>query len=258
MNEFGDIAIDSKIVEGKNVRLAELDGGCVCYSLIGEFEVAVAEVIEGVDPDLIVVETTGVAEPAALVFNIQESLPQVRLDGVVAVEDADAMARFPQLEHTGRLQIEAADIILLNKIDLVSSEELAHAIETQSALNPEAALVPTRRCQVDPMLLFGTDRAREVGPPRQNHMPEFESFDYRTERSLDRSRFERLIDHLSPSVYRVKGFVRFPAGSFLFNYVGGRWELEPFPEDKTALVFIGEGIVREKPEVIENLKRCEL
>src|SRR5438552_18420753 len=80
MNEFGEIAIESKVVEGKNVRIAELGGGCVCCSLLGEFAAAVNEIIHRVEPDIIVVETTGIAEPEALVFNIQEALPQCRLD----------------------------------------------------------------------------------------------------------------------------------------------------------------------------------
>ncbi len=124
MNEFGEIAIDAKIVQGKNVQMADLGGGCVCCSLLGEFEAAVNEIIDTVNPDLIVVETTGVAEPDALVFDIQESLTKVRLDGVVTVIDADAMVKYPSLGHTTRLQIEAADIILLNKVDLVSESDL--------------------------------------------------------------------------------------------------------------------------------------
>ena len=121
INEFGEIAIDAKVIEGKNVRMAELEGGCVCCSLLGEFEAAVEEVIDQVDPEVIVVETTGVAEPDALVFNIQESLPRVRLDGVVTVVDADALVRFPSIGHTMRMQIEAADLMILNKTDLASA-----------------------------------------------------------------------------------------------------------------------------------------
>ena len=100
MNEFGEIAIDSKIVEGKSVRLAELAGGCVCCSLVGEFEAAVHEIIDTVAPDHIVLETTGVAEPGALVCDIRENLPAVRLDGVVSVIDADGLLHFPALGHT--------------------------------------------------------------------------------------------------------------------------------------------------------------
>src|SRR5437899_7907439 len=73
MNEFGEIAIDSKIIEGKNVRIAELAGGCVCCSLAGEFEAAVDEIIDRVDPEHIVLETTGVAEPGALTLDIEEN-----------------------------------------------------------------------------------------------------------------------------------------------------------------------------------------
>jgi len=123
MNEFGEIAIDTKVIEGKNVRIAELGGGCVCCSLLGEFEAAVNEIIEKIAPERIVVETTGLAEPEALVFNIQEALPQCRLDGVVSVIDADMLIRFPELGHTTRLQIEGADILLLNKIDLIEPED---------------------------------------------------------------------------------------------------------------------------------------
>ncbi len=96
MNEFGEIAIDTKVIEGKNVRIAELGGGCVCCSLLGEFEAAVNEIIEKVAPEMIIVETTGLAEPEALVFNIQEALPQCCLDGVISVIDADMLVRFPK------------------------------------------------------------------------------------------------------------------------------------------------------------------
>src|SRR5436305_13235301 len=100
MNEFGEIAIDTKVIEGKNVRLAELGGGCVCCSLLGEFEAAVNEIIQLAAPDIIVVETTGLAEPEALVFNIQEALPQCGLVGVISVIDADMLVRFQEICHT--------------------------------------------------------------------------------------------------------------------------------------------------------------
>src|SRR5919108_1523699 len=149
MNEFGDIAIDSKVIEGKNIRMAELGGGCVCCSLLGEFEAAVREIIDTVAPDLIVVETTGVAEPDAIILDIQDNLTTVRLDGIITVADADALVRFPQLGHTTRMQIEAADLILLNKVDLVSAAELEQAKAALSRLNPMAPILYTQHCQVD-------------------------------------------------------------------------------------------------------------
>jgi G3E family GTPase len=256
MNEFGEIAIDSKIIEGKNIRIAELANGCVCCSLQGEFEAAVNEVIENVDPEMIVVETTGVAEPDALIFDIQESLPQVRLDGVIALADADAMIRFPQLGHTTRMQLEDADAILLNKTDLVSQEAMNQVKGTIHGVNDMAPIFLTRYAQIDPDMLFGIAREREIRPPQHLHQTEFESFSYRADQTFRQKCFEEFADRLSRKVYRAKGFVRFSDGTYLFNYVAGRWELEPFAEQETALVFIGEGIKLEQERILEDLKKC--
>ena len=130
MNEFGEINIDGKIIKGKNIDMVELQGGCVCCSLSGEFEHAVREIIEKAKPDAIIVETTGVAEPDAVVVDIQDNLPELRLDAVITVADADALVKFPAIGHTGRMQIEMADIILLNKTDLVN-EKQSHEAENK-------------------------------------------------------------------------------------------------------------------------------
>jgi G3E family GTPase len=257
MNEFGEIAIDSQIIEGKNIRIADLGGGCVCCSLLGEFEVAVTELIDTVHPDLIIAETTGVAEPDALIFDIQENVPRVRLDGVVTVADADAMVRYPRLGQTGRVQIEAADIILLNKVDLVAAEQLAEVTARLRQLNEDALILPTQRCQVDPDVLFGLSRTHEVSPPPHRHQLGIESFSYVSTATLEPRCFEVFVEGLSPAVVRAKGFVRFPEGSYLFNYVAGRWDLEAFSEKPTMLVFIGEHVTRHEADLSGALKRCE-
>lgn len=257
MNEFGEIAIDTKIIQGKNVQMADLGGGCVCCSLLGEFEAAVNEVIDTVDPDNIVVETTGVAEPDALVFDIQESLTKVRLDGVVTVIDADGMVKYPQVGHTSRMQIEAADIILLNKVDLVSESELKAIEEKLRSFNEIAEILHTQRCQVDPDLLFGIGRERVQAPPDHVHQPEFESFGYKIPATVYRQCFEEFADGLGANVYRAKGFVRFTEGTYLFNFVAGRWDLEPFEQEASELVFIGKQLSERKEEILGRLKVCE-
>jgi G3E family GTPase len=239
------------------VQMAELGGGCVCCSLLGEFDAAVHEIIETVAPEWIVVETTGVAEPDAIVLDIEDNLPAVRLDGVVTVADADGLAQFPQLGHTTRLQIEAADLILLNKADLVSAKELEAARATLSHLQPAALILTTRRCQVDPDLLFGLSRRHRVMPQHHVHQPEFESVSYTTAARLDRGCFEALVADLQPTVYRAKELVRFVSGTFLFNFVAGRWDVEPFPTDETLLVFIGKQLTQHRSALLQQLKTCE-
>jgi len=256
MNEFGEIAIDTKVVEGKNVRIAELGGGCVCCSLLGEFEAAVNEIIEKVEPETIVVETTGLAEPEALVFNIQDALPQCRLDGVVSVIDADMLVRFPELGHTTRLQIEGADILLLNKIDLVDATEIEPLEKKLRDINRSAAIVRTERCQIDPELLFGIGREKKVARPEHKHQPEFESFTFASDKTFSRDWFERFAGNLPAAVIRAKGFVRFVDGPQLFNFVAGRWELEPFEADRTELVFIGRKIAVERETIFRALNEC--
>jgi G3E family GTPase len=258
MNEFGEIAIDAKVIEGKNVRIAELGGGCVCCSLIGEFESAVNEIIENIGPERIVVETTGLAEPEALVFNIQEALPQCRLDGVVSVIDADMLIRFPEIGHTTRLQIEGADILLLNKVDLVEPAEIEPLESKLRAINATAVIIRTERCRIDSELLFGVGRERSVEAPEHQHQPEFESFAFSSDRIFSRHCFERFADQLTASVHRAKGFVRFADGTQLFNFVAGRWELEPFEMDRTELVFIGKRIAVEKETILRALRKCEV
>lgn len=257
MNEFGEIAIDTKILQGKNVEMANLGGGCVCCSLIGEFEAAVNEIIETVDPDHIVVETTGVAEPDALVFDIQESLTDVRLDGVVTVVDADAMVKYPRIGHTAQLQIEAADVILLNKVDLVSEQELEAIEQKLRSLNEVASIIHAVRCQVDPDLLFGIGRERVQPRPHHVHQPEYDSFGYTTPATLNRNCFEDFADSLGTDVTRAKGFIRFFDGTYLFNFVAGRWDLEVFEQEGTELVFIGKQISERKEEIFNQLKSCE-
>jgi G3E family GTPase len=257
MNEFGEIAIDTKVIEGKNVRISELGGGCVCCSLLGEFEAALTEIIKKVAPEIIVVETTGLAEPEALVFNIQEALPQCRLDGVVSVIDADMLVRFPELGHTTRLQIEGADILLLNKIDLVDAKQI-ESLETKlREINPSASIIRTERCQIDPELLFGVGREKTIAPPQHEHQPEFESFTFSSDNIFSRDCFERFVNGLPTNVIRAKGFIRFPDGAQLFNFVAGRWELERFEAEETQLVFIGKGVAAKKSAIVDALKKCE-
>jgi G3E family GTPase len=293
VNEFGELAIDGRAIQGKNITVAELSGGCVCCSLTGEFEAAVEEITGSVAPDRIVVETTGVAEPDALVFNIQDGLPQVRLDGVVAVCDADAMVRFPELGRTTRMQIEAADLILLNKIDLVQPADLIEAQRKLARINRRATMVRADHCRVDSDLIFGIGHRPELRPPEHAHQPEFESFVYSAGGKFDLKHFSDFADHLGVpvdrepqhesiisdgtvanfptekppgadnaaswhGVYRAKGFIDFPVGTKLFNFVAGRWELEDLDRPGTRLVFIGKGILSRKQEISSALEQCQL
>ncbi len=258
MNEFGEIAIDSKIIKGRDIDIVELAGGCVCCSMTGEFEAAVREIVENIAPDFIVVEATGVAESDALAFEVEDNLPEVRLDSVVCIVDAYISVHHPYVGYTARTQIESADIILVNKTDLVSESE-ADTVDAQiREYNDRAVIIRTVDCRVDTKLLFG------FGPgERPRHAPthsesDLTSFTWATERLLDSERFREFAESLPEEVFRAKGFIRFRDGGSLFNYVIGRADFEDFETDATKLVFIGRNLESVRPGIVEGLQQCEV
>ncbi len=259
MNEFGDIAIDSKLVKGKNIEIVELAGGCVCCSLAGEFEFAVKEILETIKPNWIVIETTGVAEPSALAYDIIENIEGVRLDGLVTVVDADAMIRFPNLGHTGREQIELADLILINKTDLAGPLATSTVRIALQKLNPKAKIIECSNCDIKISLLTGISRSiSRSSLASHTHEAEESEFTFEMGQAskFDHEKFIRFLESLpkcSPDIYRAKGFVRTERGQFLMNYVAGRISIEAFKCEKTELVFIGKRILKDKKEIVRCL-----
>lgn len=260
MNEFGEIGIDGRILQGKNVNMIELSGGCVCCSLTGEFEAAVREIVSTINPEAIVVETTGVAEPDALIVNVQDSIPEVRLDSVVTIVDADGMLKFPSLGHTGRVQIEMADLILVNKTDLIPREKLPEVESKVREVNERAAIIKAVRCNIETGLLFGLGTEKKIETKVRRHLEEeqIEAFSYSSLAVFDREKFEGLLRSLPQEIYRAKGFVKFREGQYLVSYVAGRWEFEGFQGNRNQLVFIGKNANDHQGSITELLKGCEI
>lgn len=258
MNEFGDIAVDAKIIKGKNVAIAELSGGCVCCSIIGEFEEAIKEVIKKVNPELIILETTGVADPENLVSDIQTVLSDVVfLDAVITIVDADALTRSPSIGHTGQMQIETADVILVNKADLVTQQQAYDVRDKLKALNRKAIYYKTRNCKVALSTILGFNTRRKSITGDHKHNPAESSFTYESTDKFSKAKFEIFLQSLPKGIFRAKGFVKLDGKSYLVQYVFGRYELEPFESAKNQLVFIGDGAEKIKNNVLKALEVCK-
>ena len=257
MNEFGDLAIDTQIIQGKNINIAELAGGCVCCSLAGELEEATKEIIEKYHPEIIIIETTGVAEPDAIVVDVSEN-PLIKLDSIITIVDADALIRFPELGRTGRIQIEMADIILLNKIDLVDESKRVELKTLIRTVNEKAPIFETAHCDVDIDFLFGLEIEHHLKNTHPDHKTTTESFTVELPKPINRETFEQFLLQLPKQVYRAKGFVSFAEDeTYLLNYVAGRWELEPFKTQTLSLVFIGENLISIKQKIINTLNKLK-
>ncbi len=258
MNEFGEIAIDSEIIRGENIEIVELAGGCVCCSLTGEFEAAVNEIIAKVDPELLLVEATGVAESDALVFEVEERLPNVRLDAAICIVDAYAAVRYPNVGYAARTQLASADILLINKSDLITPEEMEAVVSQVRRYNQRAAEIKTVRCAAPTEVLFGPRGDKGPLPEPAPRSEAFESFAVVCGGFLDRAKFEDFLSGLSAAVFRAKGFVRFTDGGWLFNYVAGRFDFESFNAGKNQLVFIGPSLAKERADIENRLRACEV
>ncbi len=255
MNEFGDIGIDTEVIKGKNINVSELLGGCVCCSLAGEFEDAVKEIIESYKPEIIIVETTGVAEPDALVFDISENMPEVKIDSVITIADADAIIRFPSIGRTAIAQIEVADIIIINKIDLINNARLSEIKNKIKSYNKKSLIIEAKYCDVDINLIFDLQIEREIKKLQHGHNHKFQFFTCKIKNKLNRKKLELFLEKLPSEVYRLKGFVPLQDSIYLLSYVAGRYSLEKLKSDKHELVFIGEGIEKFKDEIIESLNK---
>ncbi|MBI4163295.1 MAG: GTP-binding protein [Candidatus Aenigmarchaeota archaeon] len=249
MNEFGEVSIDTQIIKGKNVDIQELSGGCVCCSLTGEFEFAIKEIIKKYSPEIIIVETTGVAEPDAIVFDVEENLKEVKLDTVIIVVDADSFVRFPSIGRVGEAQIEVADVVLLNKTDLVNQKQVKEVEDKIRSINQKAHIFKTQNCDIDIDLLFSLEiehRTKKVH--KKTEHTKMETFTLDSKKKFTKESLEEFLKNIPKEVYRLKGFVNLEGKSVLVNYVAGMWDLEEKQGDK-KLVFIGDGINKIKDRV---------
>ena len=173
VNEFGAIGIDNELVVDADEEVFEMNNGCICCTVRGDLIRIIAGLMKRRGKfDAIIVETTGLADPApvAQTFFVDEDVgAKARLDAVVTVADAKWLAARLKDAPEAKSQIAFADVIVLNKTDLVSSAELAEVEGRIRAINPYATLHKTQRCAVplDAVLgrnAFDLDRILELEP----------------------------------------------------------------------------------------------
>ncbi|MEW6257299.1 MAG: GTP-binding protein [Pseudomonadota bacterium] len=153
VNEFGEIGIDNDLVVGADEEVFEMNNGCVCCTVRGDL----IRIIDGLMRrkggfDGIIVETTGLADPApvAQTFFVDEEMgARTKLDAVVTVADAKWLSDRLKDAPEAKNQIAFADVILLNKLDLVSPEELGEVEARIRGINPYAKLYRTQKSQID-------------------------------------------------------------------------------------------------------------
>jgi G3E family GTPase len=228
VNEFGETGIDGDLVVGADEDVFEMNNGCICCTVRGDL----IRILDGLMKrkgkfDAIIVETTGLADPAPVAqtfFVDQDVGDATKLDAVVTVTDAKWLTERLKDAPEAKNQIAFADVIILNKVDLVSAEELAEVEAAIRAINPYAKLHKTTRCElpIDQLLdrnAFDLDRILDIEPDflesghHHHHSDEVRSMSFTIPGDVDPDKFMPWINDISqaqgPNILRSKGILAF-------------------------------------------------
>jgi G3E family GTPase len=254
-NEIGEIGLDGKILD---YSVTEIDEGCVCCTLVGSLKQAVRRILTDFQPDHIIVETTGLANPLNLLDEMAELSDLVRFDSVTTVVDAVNALHTLDNQPIAVDQVKAADVLLLNKQDLVDPDLLQRTHQRLRGLNPHAPILTTTKGHVHPALIYEMEDIGRERPDRKNpaggsrpigcvsHLDQgLWSHTIRLHRPVAQAVFWDTVAAIPPTVFRAKGVVDLdqPRQTVIFQYVAGRCELSrchnPGVTDR-FLTFIGQ------------------
>lgn len=267
VNEFGEIGIDGSLVIGADEDIFEMSNGCICCSVRGDLIETVDNLLaSGRQLDAIIIETTGLADPApvAQTFLQEENVrSKTRLDAILTVVDAKHLTVELEASREAKEQIAFADIILLNKVDLVSDIKSLKALV--ESINPLAKIYETNHCEIDLDLLlaqnaFALDRTLVRDPDfldkhhHHHHDNDVQSFSLQADRPLDRQQFfawmQWVLEHFGMDMLRTKGILSFANEEERFVVQGVHQLIEgvaqrPWEAGETRtsqLVFIGRNL----------------
>jgi G3E family GTPase len=259
VNELGRIAIDSKLILSRGGDVLELAGGCVCCKVDTKNDLwdGIAEVIERSKPDHVILETTGIAEPGAILDGFRY-LPEERRDcvepvGIISVVEAEAGPRVLESREEAREQVLCADRLLLSKLDLATPEQASALHASLDALNPEAerASFPLDEAASHALTnwVLLHKHPKEARAHKHSHSQgQLTAISFAEDAPLLADRLLSLVERYRDQLFRVKGFVHIAGEerrAFL-ELAGDRVNLdyeEPWAsQPSTELVMIGEGL----------------
>ncbi len=241
-NELGQLGVDRTLLGASGEAYVEIEGGCVCCELSDDLVNTLEVLREQVQPDRIVIETSGVALPFDTQLNFwrEPVSAWVGDDMAIVVVNAEQLLEERDLEGTFQDQVSSADLLVLNKIDLIPEQDLERIEALLRKIEPEAPLVHAIRGQVEPNLLFPPDLLavdRTGTPPqaRPHHHEAFSTEIWDTPAGASEAQIEEELTQ--EGLLRAKGFVETEHGTRLVQLVGRRieWTSVDSPLDSRQL-----------------------
>jgi G3E family GTPase len=283
INEFGELGVDNDLVVDADEEVFEMNNGCICCTVRGDLIRILSGLMKRRDRfDGIIVETTGLADPApvAQTFFVDEDVKKAtKLDSIVTVVDAKHLTQRLNDSREAEEQIAFADLILLNKMDLVTEEEAAAVEAKIRAINPYAELVRSTRSAVPVERVVGRDSfslerilAREPeflsGEDEHEHDSEVNSVSLEVSRPIDPERFNAWMTELlakkGQDLLRTKGVLAYPDEDRRFAFqavhmIADGDYISPWKEGearRSKIVFIGRDLNR--PALRRGFEACQV
>lgn len=270
-NEYGDVAVDSQLASSQAISgVQELLNGCICCNLVGQLSDALEQLSTDVQPDRIVIETSGSAFPATLAMEVNRLSREMNkyvLDGVMSVIDVENWKGYEDTSYTAKIQARYTDLIVLNKWELVDERRLEDVEDRILDLDvdPPIPRQKSSKCWVDKNVVFGLDAklARAVEQPSENGHAHEHNHDHSSEvevlsitlvskngnGSVDTGKLMKLLeDPTKDEVYRIKGVLytstpplssdkdistsapKSGRGRYILNWAFGRWTFTHVPD----------------------------
>jgi G3E family GTPase len=281
INEFGELGVDNALVVDADEEVFEMNNGCICCTVRGDLIRIIGGLMKRSKKfDGIIVETTGLANPApvAQTFFVDEGVrSRAKLDAIVTVADAKNLPARLADSAEASAQLAFADIVVLNKLDLVSEAE-AEAVEARiRAVNPLARIVRATRADVPVETLlhqnaFDLSRILHMDPAFLNedehgHTEGIYSASFEVTRPIDMQKFQEwmgtLLQEKGADLLRTKGILHVEGDKrrFAFQAVhmmadGDFLAAESAPGEKSRLVFIGRDLNR--PQLRRGFEACQV
>lgn len=243
VNDFGDVNIDADLVARHDGGTLELANGCICCSLVDGFAAAL-DSISGLSPrpERLLIEASGVADPASVAAYAHT--PGFALDAVVVLADAESIRANANDKYVGeavRGQLAAADLLVVNKIDLVEAGAIESVERWLADLAPGAAIVRAAHGVVAFEVLVGSGPmgdlaaadSTEVGSAADRPHVDVETWSLTWRGAVTRGAVEAAMAHVPDGLIRLKGVIAITGDPVphVLQRVGRRWSLRPMPPD---------------------------
>ncbi len=283
INEFGELGVDNDLVVDADEEVFEMNNGCICCTVRGDLIRILSALMKRREKfDGIIVETTGLADPApvAQTFFVDEDVKKAtKLDSIVTVVDARHLAARLEDSKEAEEQVAFADLLVLNKMDLVSEEEAAAVERRIRAINPYAQIIRATKSDVPIAQVIGRDSfnlerilEREPdflsGEDEHEHDTEVNSVSFEVSRPVDPEKFNQWMTDLlaakGQDLLRTKGILAYPGEDRRFAFqavhmIADGDYIGPWKEGdarRSKIVFIGRDLNR--PALRRGFEACQV